>query len=513
MYPCTWGTFSTVCYTIHNLPPGSQASIRDVAEAYRTIPITHTQWPGLVVKLREDNSFAINTCNNFGLTSAGGIYGELGDATADIFRAHEIGPLSKWVDDHIYFRIRSEYLSHYNAQRADWCKTIIKNGGRFQSGSRLWYKGETLSNDLPAEFDEDATRPIQNFSTSSYHSANDVAFTYCDADIDALSGELGIPWERSKTIPFGDSVPYIGFNWNLSSRIVSVTAAKKEKYKAAIEEWLSRSTHSWDEVQKLYGKLLHISLIVPAGRAYLTNLEAMLGSFTSNPFVPHHPPRDTAKDLTWWLNILNQTEVSRRIPGPCIVTDRDAFSDASSGIGIGIVIEKKWHAWQLIPGWKKEGRDIGWAEAVGFELLVRTLITISTPGKCFRVFGDNRGVVEGWWKGRSRNKETNHVFRRIHNLSTAHQCTFVTRYVPSKKNPADKPSRGIYASTSLLLPPIHIPQDLRPFIIDYDQAPLPSEQHLTIHGNTPESLPKPERDHSCLNQGDTSYPVRNSMWF
>lgn len=87
MYPCTWGTFATICYTIYNLLPNSQASIRDVAEAYRTIPIIPNQWPGLVVKLHDDDSFAINTCNNFGLTSAGGIYGELGDATVDIFRA------------------------------------------------------------------------------------------------------------------------------------------------------------------------------------------------------------------------------------------------------------------------------------------------------------------------------------------------------------------------------------------------------------------------------------------
>src|SRR5205823_3345180 len=65
MYPCTWCTFSTICYTIHNLPPGSQASIRDVAEAYCTIPIIYSQWPGLMVKLRDDNSYAINTCNNF----------------------------------------------------------------------------------------------------------------------------------------------------------------------------------------------------------------------------------------------------------------------------------------------------------------------------------------------------------------------------------------------------------------------------------------------------------------
>ena len=30
-FPCTWGTFSMVCLIIHRLPPGSQASIRDVS--------------------------------------------------------------------------------------------------------------------------------------------------------------------------------------------------------------------------------------------------------------------------------------------------------------------------------------------------------------------------------------------------------------------------------------------------------------------------------------------------
>lgn len=109
MFPCTWGTFATICHIIHNLPPGSQAAIRDVAEAYRTIPIIPDQWPGLVVKLLDDDQYAINTCNNFGLTSAGGIYGEVGDATLDIFRAQGVGPISRWVDDHIFFRIRGEF--------------------------------------------------------------------------------------------------------------------------------------------------------------------------------------------------------------------------------------------------------------------------------------------------------------------------------------------------------------------------------------------------------------------
>jgi hypothetical protein len=264
-------------------------------------------------------------------------------------------------------------------------------------------------------------------------------------------------------------VPYLGFEWNLSERTVAIPERKKAKYKAAIEDWLPCQTHNLDEAQKLYGKLLHACLVLPAGRAYLTCLESLMASFSSNPFVPHHAPRHTSSDLSWWFNELSSSTVSRVIPGPAIVTDRDAFSDASSGFGIGIVIGDQWRAWRLVPGWKADGRDIGWAEAVGFEFLARSLAATSLPGQFLRVFGDNIGVVEGWWKGRSRNWETNVVFRRIHDISSAHQCVFITRYVASRENPADGPSRGLYPPAARLLPAFSIPGPLREFVVDFDR--------------------------------------------
>src|SRR5271168_4840729 len=223
------------CHTVFKLPEGSQAAIRDVAEAYRTIPILPDQWPGLVVRLVDDNQFAINVCNNFGLTSAGGIYGLPSDATLDIFRAQGIGPISKWVDDHIFFRIPVQHLASYNASHRRWHATIMRNGDRHQTGSRFWYQGEHMPDDSPAEFDEDAAHPIWSFSHLPNRSPFDSLFTYCDSEIDDISGQLGIPWEPSKTIPFSYVVPYLGFEWDLSERTVAIPERKKTKYKAAIK--------------------------------------------------------------------------------------------------------------------------------------------------------------------------------------------------------------------------------------------------------------------------------------
>jgi hypothetical protein len=81
--------------------------------------------------------------------------------------------------------------------------------------------------------------------------------------------------------------------------------------------------------------------------------------------------------------------------------DTAAFSDASSSIGIGIVIGQQWHAWWLIPGLEVDARDIGWAKAVSLELLCHTIFKTAPKAGHFKVYGDNQGIVEGWWKGQS----------------------------------------------------------------------------------------------------------------
>jgi hypothetical protein len=232
----------------------------------------------------------------------------------------------------------------------------------------------------------------------------------------------------------------------------------------------------------LYGKLLHTCLIVPEGRAYLTKLEGMIAIFHDSPHKPRHQPRQLDTDLLWWLKTLGRPTLTREIPGAQEVVDVHAYSDASSTVGIGIVVCDRWRAWALKPGWNTDGRDIGWAEAVGMELLIRSVTREAPPGTRFKIYGDNRGVVEGWWTGRSRNRQVNEVFKRIHSFLSQHTCTVYTRYVRSASNPADGPSRGIFPDSGKLLPPIDLPQDLKPFVFPLDHAKHGIRRQVSDHG-------------------------------
>ena len=141
------------------------------------------------------------------------------------------------------------------------------------------------------------------------------------------------------------------------------------------------------------------------------------------------------------------------------------YSDASSKFGIAITIGPRWRAWRLATGWKSQGRDFQWAEAVGFELLIIHLPSLSHKGDHLTVYGDNRSVIEGWWKRSSHNKPTNRIFRQVLELSESHSRTIHTRYVLSTGNPADAPSRGRYPPHKLLLEDLDVPEELHPFLI------------------------------------------------
>ena len=279
---------------------------------------------------------------------------------------------------------------------------------------------------------------------------------------------------------------------------MELSPAKTEKYTSAIDEWLARPKHTLKNVQELYSKLLHTASILVQGQAYLVGLEGMLSTCAKWPFAPHRPSNSIAEDLKWWCQkILSRTFIRTICPLPTFI-DIQAFSDASSGVGIGIIIGQRWHAWRLLPGWKCTNgkRDIGWVEALGFELLIHSVDSILDGEHHVNVYGDNTGVIEGWCVGRHRNTAVNAIFREIHKfLETARRVRSIApHYVPSADNPANPPSRGAYGPMHLILPPFLIPEHAQEFIVDAT-SPLSARELRALRegyysGNATKTLDK-----------------------
>ena len=189
--------------------------------------------------------------------------------------------------------------------------------------------------------------PIKDLSTASPRSAHEANFMYSMDDINRITAQMGIPWEKSKGVPFGTTIRYIGLKWNITQHTVALPLDKRDKYRAAIIEWNTHPTHTLCDTQVLYGKLLHTCHIFPASHAYLTRLKIFMGNFHNTPFQPCTPPKGTGADLEWWFVRLALSSPSLPIPGPINLVNHYTFSDASSGMGLGIIVEQHWHAWRL----------------------------------------------------------------------------------------------------------------------------------------------------------------------
>jgi hypothetical protein len=207
------------------------------------------------------NKVGLDTATCFGTTPSAGIYGRVRDGGADIIRSCGISPIVPWVDDHVFFRIRRQFLDKYNSRRRQWHEDITARG-RHQTGGRLWFGGHIFGDGTLEEFSEDCRFDCLDLAEASPRPAEDLRFCYNFGDIDRILDALGIPWEKTKDAPFGAGTKYLGFYWDLSTSTVELGMEKKAKYPQEVHTWQSRTTHSRKDVEQTCGKLLHACHVV-----------------------------------------------------------------------------------------------------------------------------------------------------------------------------------------------------------------------------------------------------------
>ncbi|CDO76109.1 hypothetical protein BN946_scf184876.g2 [Trametes cinnabarina] len=412
-FPTRWGTAAEVAEIIASAPPGTQMATLNVDAAFRRIPIHPAHKPYLVIQQRPGEFFIDHVCP-FGVRSGPGLQGAPMDAVVDLLDTRGWGPNKKWVDDLTNFRVPTSALEDGTGWRYD----------------------------------------------------------HLIEDIFALGERIGLPWHKTKWRDHDPKGEYLGFAWDIPRKEVSLPERKRLKYLARVDNVLATADGGAKRVpfgmaQKLSGTLSHCTFIYPRGRTYLTGLYTFLASYV-NEHALRYPPKSVISDLGWWRSILSLPSEHRVLEKRGEVRNLDLWVDASTDWGIGIVIGQSWDAWRWAMErelWNKMGRDIGWAEMIAIELLLRRLVEEGLENAAVLVRSDNKGVIKAFRRGCSRNWQVNLSIRRTELLCMEKNLDLQPVYVNTKENRADPVSRGIPdARLCRFKSKFDLPEEVAPFL-------------------------------------------------
>lgn len=207
------------------------------------------------------------------------------------------------------------------------------------------------------------------------------------------------------------------------------------------------------EFDSIIGTLNHCAVVIVGSRTHLPAFYHFARKFkpTDSPFRKLTLPRSVLDEVQWWRQQFLLPFCGIIIKSPPLACRTSIYVDAFTSWGIGLVTDGKWNAWRLIPGWKGDSRDIGWAEMVAVELALLSLISAGHSSKHFIVHSDNQGVIGAFRAEMSRSTQQNTVLRRILTLFHELDLWFTMEWVPSEDDVADNPSRGIFPPISELL--------------------------------------------------------------
>jgi hypothetical protein len=106
-----------------------------------------------------------------------------------------------------------------------------------------------------------------------------VHFLYNASLIWEIADKLSWPWAVSKCIDFSNVFPYVGFIWDINSRIVYLSGTKCAKFLKRLHPWTKRALVTREDCDIMIGTLNHCALVVSDGRSRLPSLYGLSASF------------------------------------------------------------------------------------------------------------------------------------------------------------------------------------------------------------------------------------------
>lgn len=251
------------------------------------------------------------------------------------------------------------------------------------------------------------------------------ASTVSMIDIVRASERLGVKTNVTKYSEFSEQQSFIGFQWNVKNKTVGLSAEKLLKRRNELDEFWSKLTWRKNDLEKINGKLNHLTLILPQMKPYLARNYSWLAGW-SKP-IAMKAPQGVLEDMTFWRETLNTLTPTRLIPDS-IEWNLGWVGDASSDFGIGIIVGKFWAQFAWFQGWNEPEdlpkRSIAWAETVAIRLgILMCEKLLSVGGRKLSCLSDNTTTSGVSRNFRSRDFWVNEEWKKIQTLLIGLDCT------------------------------------------------------------------------------------------
>ena len=251
--------------------------------------------------------------------------------------------------------------------------------------------------------------------------------------------QSGFPINTKKTVGPVTELEFLGIVIDTDNMELRMSTERLNNVRAELLSWLGKRSGTKRQLLSLLGKLVFMSRIIKPGRIFMRRIITC----TSKLKQLHHKvrlSREARSDISWWLSfteVWNKKSVFYDDEWMCADNDLCFFTDASL-YGIGGVLQKQWFAAKIPDTYTI--KNIAWKE------LYALIVACATWGKHFAgkkiiINCDNNAIVHSVNNGSSKTPELMTLIRRLYFIQAYHNFELKLKYVQSRLNIADLPSR------------------------------------------------------------------------
>lgn len=232
----------------------------------------------------------------------------------------------------------------------------------------------------------------------------------------ALADSLGLQLAKSKCVAPTKNIEWLGYKVDTTAMTVSIPQQKMNEVIVECQQWLTRRRVNKNMIQRLVGKILHVSNCIYQGRRFTSRVLDTLRAMGDRLWTTVDP--EFIKDVRWFLTYALQANgVLIYKPDPQVYAiECDSSLEGAGGVALSYA-----YAWEYSEIHKDLFKSIHQLEATNIITAYRTFAKFITANPAqVNIYTDNISSAFALTSGKTKDKVLSACSRELWLLAATH---------------------------------------------------------------------------------------------